>query len=164
MFLLIATIVASIFNDILSEQTEIVYIGTKTTTHIPIKRIPRTFLFIIGVEFKKIGFYFIVQLILLLFNVIPVIGQIIYAALGGIFTIYFLGFEYVDYSLSRRLMSFKQKWELCLLYKWRVFGYGMAVSIFLLVPLLNVIVMSTAVIGATLIALDGNFISGNHLK
>ncbi|KPA16244.1 membrane protein containing DUF540 [Candidatus Magnetomorum sp. HK-1] len=152
--LFIATIVASIFNDILSEQTEIVYIGSKTTKHVPIKGIPRTYLFIIGVEFKKIGFFILVQSILFLFNILPVIGQIIYSVLGGIFTIYFIGFEYVDYRLSRRLMSFKQKWNLCLVYKWRVFGYGMAVSLLLLIPLLNVVVMSIAVVGATLISLD----------
>lgn len=153
-FFLIATIVASIFNDVLSEKTEIIYIGTKTTRHISIKRIPRTYLFIIGVEFKKIGFYLLIQCLLFLFNIIPIIGQLIYSVLGGIFTIYFIGFEYVDYSLSRRLMPFRKKWKLCLFYKWRIFGYGMAVSLLLLIPLLNVVIMSIAVIGATLIAID----------
>jgi len=152
--LFVATIVASIFNDILSEQTEIKYIGSKTTKHIPIKGIPRTYLFIIGVEFKKISFYILVQSILFIFNIIPVVGQIIYSILGGIFTIYFIGFEYVDYRLSRRLMPFKEKWNLCLVYKWRVFGYGLSVSLLLLIPLLNVVVMSIAVVGATLITLD----------
>ena len=152
--LFIATIVASIFNDILSEQTEIVYIGLKTTKHVPINKIPYKYLFIIGTEFKKFGFYLIVQMVLLLFNIIPFFGQIIYSLLGGIFTIYFIGFEYIDYRLSRRLMTFKQKWNLCLAHKWRVFGYGFAVSLFLLIPFINVVVMGISVVGATLITID----------
>jgi len=153
-FLLIASIIASIFNDILAERTEKIKKGNMPKQVHSLFCLPKIYFFIIKVEIIKISFYLFIQLLLFCLNIVPVFGSIAYFFLGGIFTIYFIGFEYIDYSLSRRFLPFKEKYNLLLIYKWRVFGYGSVLSLLLMIPIINIVVMSLAVVGGTLIFLD----------
>ncbi len=84
-------------------------------------------------ELKKLGFYFSFQALFLLWGLVPVAGHIIYLLVGGLFSILFLGFEYVDYPLAGRLIPFGEKRERTLRYGRRMFAFRSAVSLSLLI-------------------------------
>jgi uncharacterized protein involved in cysteine biosynthesis len=153
-FVIGAALIASIFNDLLAEKTEELHRGQTDKIPFSLERIFKEPWIVIIEEAKKLGFYFAVQGAFFALSFIPVAGPAIYVTAGGMFTIFFLGFEYIDYPMARRLVPFKQKWSLMIRYRWRVFGFGCAVSLAFLIPVFNVFAIVFTVIGATLLFLD----------
>ena len=88
---------------------------------------------------------------LLLLNLVPVLGQVAYTVIGGLLSAFFIAREVMDYSLSRRQLSFRQKLQLQRDNLSCVGGLGMSSFILLWVPLANLVSMPAAVIGGTLL-------------
>ena len=151
---ILATLVASVFNDLLAEKTEALSSGSKYEVPFSIRRILRDSFIVMKEELKKLGFYFFVQGIFFIWSLVPLVGPIVYLILGGGFSVLFLGFEYLDYPLARRLVPFGEKRSLVARYGWRMFGFGSAVSLSLLIPIFNAFAMALAVIGAALFFVD----------
>ena len=144
--LILAGIVASPFNEALSERAEelmmgravpaeegwkaLIVGGARGVATAAATGIPRAFL--------------VVAL-----GLIPGIGPILAAVVGA----YFIAVGYTDYALERRRYSLKRKlsviWKHCRM----AIGFGVGANILLLVPLLNFLCMPIAVVGGTAVAI-----------
>jgi CysZ protein len=91
---------------------------------------------------------------MLLLNLVPVFGEIAYVVLGGAVSAFFVAREGLDYSLSRRRFSFRQKLNLMWAHLAVVEGLGLASLVLMWIPLANFISMPVAVIAGTLLYCD----------
>lgn len=107
-----------------------------------------------GQQIKKVLLYVLVMGLLLLLNLAPGIGTAVYGVLAWLATCYFLVLEFVDYPLDRRGLSLGRK----LAYVWRLrlagLGFGAALFIQSIIPVLNLLLLPLGAVGATLLYLD----------
>jgi CysZ protein len=67
----------------------------------------------------------------------------------AVFTVWMLALEYLDFPLGNRGLLFPEQRELAAQHRWVVLGFGSAVFLLTLIPLVNFTVMPAAVAGAT---------------
>ncbi len=108
----------------------------------------------IGHSILAFGLYAMVMAALFVLNLIPFLGEILYLILGTICTSVLLARELFDYPLSRRRTGFVDKLRYLWARKWTGLGIGFAATLLLAVPMLNLVMMSIAVAGATLLFAD----------
>lgn len=96
-----------------------------------------------------LSLYAILNVGLLLFLLLPVVGEIIWPIGSTILSAAFLAREVYDYPTSRRRWSFRRKLQLLRGTPHLTLGVGLATFGGLMVPGLNLVVMSAAVIGST---------------
>ncbi|MCF6456274.1 sulfate transporter CysZ [Pseudoalteromonas sp. MMG024] len=144
-FTVITNFIAAPFNGLLSEKVELYLTGQRVNDDglaDLLKDVPR----MLGRELAKLMYYLpkaLLFLILLLF--IPVFGQVMWF----LFSAWMFAVQYIDYPFDNHKIPFadarqhlKQKQGLS-------YGFGSAVLIFSMVPIVNLIVMPVAVCGAT---------------
>ncbi len=153
-FTLAANIIASPFNDALSAKTETLVRGRETSAPFSLPGIIRETGRTVLEEVKKIVFYLAAMACLLLLNLIPVAGQILYVILGTLLTITWLALEFLDYSLSRNQYRFGEKLKFIKLHIFPVFGFGLGVFVVLLIPVINLFLIPMAVVAATLLYVE----------
>jgi CysZ protein len=149
-FTVTANILASPFNDSLSAQTELLTRGgvdTPFSIRLALKEAGRT----IKEEIKKAVFYLLVVALLLLLNLVPLLGSVVYSLLFSLFTMLWLGLSFLDYSLARKGYRFGDKIKYARRNIRSVFGYGLGVFIGLLIPVFNLLFIPVAVVGGTLL-------------
>ncbi|MEE8574841.1 MAG: EI24 domain-containing protein, partial [Thermodesulfobacteriota bacterium] len=109
------------------------------------------------IELKRLVLYLGLLLILLVLTVvlsfIPAL-QIVIPVLWAVFTSLVLAFEFLSYPLDRRDMELKEKLVCMRSVLFRSLGFGVAAYFAMMVPVLNLMVIPSAVIGATGIAID----------
>jgi len=151
-FALVANLISAPFNGLLAERCEQRLRGETPSSSRPLyKEIPSA---VMG-ELIKLRYYLARALPLLLLSLIPVFGLLATAVLV-IFTIWMLGIEYLDYPLGNRGLLFPQQRKLAAKNRWAVLGFGSAVFLLTLVPLVNFTVMPAAVAGATQLVCEGD--------
>lgn len=153
-FLLVFTVVGNLiagpFNDALSERVEGLMGG-----HAPPSRglahqfgeLGRTAL----EEAKRILFFLSGSLVFLLWNLIPGVGQILYAVTTSVWTLLFLALEFGDYYLVRHWIRFRARWSHIWAHRWASLGFGAGASVLLMIPLINLLLIPCAVTGGTLL-------------
>ncbi|PLX83401.1 MAG: sulfate transporter CysZ [Desulfuromonas sp.] len=149
-FTVVGLLIASPFNDLLSERTEEVKLGTA-------EGIPFSFAAtgkILFEEAKKMAVFVVGMLLLLLLNLIPGIGTLIYSVLSFLFTVFFLAVEYSGFVFSRKGEGFRQQRRYLLQRKFLNFGFGVGVLCLLAIPFLQFFCIPLGVIGATLLWCD----------
>ncbi|MFC7583074.1 EI24 domain-containing protein [Nonomuraea antimicrobica] len=82
---------------------------------------------------------------------IPVVGQTVVPVLGAAVSGFFLTVELTTLSMERRGMARKERFALLRANKASALGFGVAVFVLFLVPLVSVIAMPAAVAGAALL-------------
>ena len=97
--------------------------------------------------------YILLAAPLLLVNVVPVVGSVLYAVCGFSLTSLFLARDLLDVPLSRRRMSFLHKVDYLRDHLWLCLGLGLGTTMLLLVPLLDLLVLPCSVLGGTLLFL-----------
>lgn len=150
----VGTVLAAPFNDFLSEAVEGVL------RHQPSQRpftlgnlmedLART---VLAAAWKSaiVLVTFVVTLPMLL---IPVVGAVLYTVLNGVVATWFMALEYVDLPMGRA------GWTLPCRRRWAgqrrsaLFGFGGAVYLTMLVPLLNFLLMPAAVAGGTMLFVE----------
>ena len=105
-------------------------------------------------ELRKIGFLLVVHALLLLIVIIPVAGQIIYPIAAWSWTVVWLAIQNLGFSLSRHKHPFMQGPRLVRANLALSLGFGIAVFLFLLIPLFNFFFVPVAVVSATRLFLD----------
>ena len=145
-FSVIANIIAAPFNGILAERVEQRARGAILSEPPSLWRmVPRA----IVRELAKLA-YFIPRLVLLfIIGFIPLIN-LATPVLWFIFSAWMMAIQYIDYPMDNNGVSFKQMKGLLGQRRWSALGFGSVVQLGMLVPLLNLILMPAAVIGATL--------------
>ena len=89
-----------------------------------------------------------------LLNLVPVIGQILYVVLSFTLTILWLGMSFLDYTFARHAYKFGLKVRFVRQNVFAVFGFGLAVFVGVLIPVLNLVFLPVAVVGGTLLYLE----------
>lgn len=146
----LANWIAAPFNGLLSEKVERYLsqqsLGDEGLLDV-VKDIPRT----LGREVSKLG-YFIPRAVgfLLLFFLLPVIGQVLWF----LFTAWMMAIQYVDYPFDNRKSAFVSTRDALRQDKSKAFSFGIMVNVFSFIPVVNFVVMPVAICGATAMYLD----------
>ncbi len=152
--LLIGALVASPFNDMLSQDTERILKGDvadefgsgfRSQTSALIRSIVMS-LFILVVQ----GFS---SLILGVLGLIPGVG-LVTGPMAIAVSSYLLAVEYSDFPLERRKYNFGDKFKIVWKFKEMTVGFGAGAAVMLWIPLLNFLCMPIAVIGGTAVGLS----------
>jgi CysZ protein len=153
LFSTIANWIAAPFNGLLAEQLEARLTGaTPPDTGLVgiMKDIPR----IMKREWQKLSWYLPRALVLLVLYFIPGIGQTVAPVLWFLFSAWMLAIQYCDYPFDNHKVPFKEM-RLSLREKKVInMQFGSLVSLFTLIPFLNLVIMPVAVCGATAMWVD----------
>lgn len=149
LFALLMNLFAAPFNGILAEKVEQYLHGqTVASSNVSftqlLKEIPRS----IGNEISKLVYFLLRSIPLLLLFLIPGVN-VAAPILWFLFSAWMLSLEYLDYPASNHGIQFKTTRELARQRRAHSIGFGVAVTGFTMIPLLNFIVMPAAVAGAT---------------
>jgi CysZ protein len=146
----LANWIAAPFNGLLSDKVERYLTGQDMGNEgllSAVKDVPRTF----SRELSKV-LYFIPRAagFLILFFLLPVIGQILWF----LFTAWMMAIQYCDYPFDNHKVDFGKMRSELNEHKGKCFSFGIMVSIFSLIPILNFLVMPVAICGATSLWVD----------
>ncbi|MFT6329998.1 MAG: CysZ protein [Bermanella sp.] len=146
----LANWIAAPFNGLLSEKVERYLTGQDMGNEgllSAIKDVPRT----LDRELSKV-LYFIPRAagFLILFFLLPIIGQILWF----LFTAWMMAIQYCDYPFDNHKIAFKQMRDDLNQRKGKCFSFGIMVSIFSLIPIVNFLVVPVAICGATSLWVD----------
>jgi CysZ protein len=147
-FSVVANIIASPFNGLLAEAVERLLTGQAPPPSGSLWQALRETPQAVADELRKLGYYAVWALPLLLLFVIPVVN-LAAPLLWALFSAWMLALQYLDYPLGNHGLRFKAQRQRLRSKPMLGLGFGGAVLLATLVPLLNLIVMPAAVAGAT---------------
>ncbi|CNF46779.1 putative sulfate transport protein CysZ [Yersinia rohdei] len=153
LFSTLANFIAAPFNGLLAEQLE----ASLTGKSLPdtgimgiVKDLPR----IMAREWRKLAYYLPRALVLLVLYFIPGIGQTAAPVLWFLFSAWMLSIQYCDYPFDNHKVSFQQMRSALRQDKVDNLQFGALVSLFTMIPFLNLVIMPVAVCGATAMWVD----------
>ncbi len=147
-FSIMANIVAAPFNGLLAEATEKHLTGKLMDDASSFKQIMKDLIPTIMMEIRKLIYMILwsIPFLIILF-VVPILGPVIWF----LFTAWTMSLQYMDYPMANHKLTFAQ--QRALQGKSRLFsmGFGGVTMGASMIPLVNFIIMPTAVIAATII-------------
>jgi CysZ protein len=147
-FSLVANLIAAPFNGFLAEKVEQRLRGAPLTDEgwaEVLKMIPRS----IQRELHKLAYYLPRFLLLLVLTFIPVVN-LVAPLLWFLFGAWMMSIQYCDYPMDNNKVSFRQMKQLMKARRVTSIGFGGLVQLGMLVPVVNLILMPAAVVGATI--------------
>ncbi len=161
-FSLLANIIAAPFNGLLAEAVE-----RKLTGREPpsgdwgelLKQAPGMILDELG----KLGYYLLWFLLLLILTFIPPISAAA-PVIWPLFSAWMLAIQYCDYPLGNHELRGGEQRRILREQRWLSLGFGGATLLATLVPILNFLVMPTAVAGATAMSVERLLREGESLS
>ncbi|PKB87372.1 sulfate transporter CysZ [Ewingella americana] len=152
-FSTIANLIAAPFSGLLAEQLEARLTGkTQPDTGIwgIMKDLPR----IMKREWQKLAYYIPRAIVLLVLYFIPGIGQTVAPVLWFLFSAWMLSIQYCDYPFDNHKVSFLDMRRSLGRHKVDNLQFGALVSLFTMIPVLNLVILPVAVCGATAMWVD----------
>ena len=147
-FSVVANIIAAPFNGILSEKVEQQLRGVTVTDsgwQEILALIPRT----VARELSKLLYYLPRLLFLIILAFIPVLGMVA-PILLFLFGCWMMAIQYCDYPMDNNKVSFRAMKDSLKQRRLTSVGFGGLVSFGMMIPLLNLLIMPAAVVGATI--------------
>ncbi|HAS61962.1 MAG TPA: sulfate transporter CysZ [Vibrio sp.] len=147
-FSTLANFIAAPFNGLLAEKVEEYLTGQKINDDgimSVVKDTPR----VLAREWRKLLYVLPKAIGLFLLLLIPALGQTLGPILWFIFTAWILAIQYCDYPFDNHKVSFNEMRYNLKQKQGKAYGFGVLVSLFTTIPILNLIVMPVAVCGAT---------------
>ncbi|OOZ35891.1 sulfate transporter CysZ [Solemya velesiana gill symbiont] len=145
-FTVVANLIAAPFNSILAERVELLLTGQKANDG------NGSLFAAIGPailsELRKLGYFLLRAIPLLILFVIPGIN-VIAPFLWLLFSAWFLALEYADYPMGNHGLSFPVQHKRMKKLRLTALGFGGGITLFMMIPLLNLAIMPAAVAGAT---------------
>lgn len=148
-FTVVGNLLASPFNELLSERTEEVLSGSISEQPFALGRFLREAWLAVLMEGKKMWVFVAVMLLILPLNLLPVIGNALYALLATGLTLFFLCFEYLGFVMVRKGRFFSAQKQYILARKFLMLGYACGVMTLLAIPFLQLLCIPLAVVGVT---------------
>ncbi len=148
-FSAVGNLIASPFNDLLSERTEELISGQSPAEPFILRRFLRDAGRTLVEESKKILVFLAGMGLLLLLNLVPVVGTMLYAGLSVLWTVVFLAVEYTGYIASRKRMGFSAQRRYLLERKLLMLGFGCGLLCLLAIPFLQFLCIPFGVVAAT---------------
>lgn len=147
--------IAAPFNGLLSEKIELLLLKEKSVESLTldgsmmdiVKDIPRT----LGRELQKLTYYLprAIGFFILLW-ILPVIGQIMWF----LFVAWMMAVQYKDYPFDNHKVPFSIMKQTIRQHKGLSYSFGVSVTVFSMIPIVNLIVMPVAICGATALWVD----------
>ena len=154
-FTVVGNLIASPFNELLSERTEQLAGGHREDGGaFSFKRFWQESRYAIVVEIKKMAVFVGCMVLLFAINFIPGIGSLIYAVLAPLLTLFFLAVEYMAFVLMRKQLSFPEQRRYIFKRPILMFGFACGVFCLLAIPFAQFFCIPLAVVGATLLWCD----------
>lgn len=156
--LLVSTVLSMVFaapfNDALSEAVE-ERETQKASPTFAISRLLSDLARTVVIELLKLSLFAAIMMPLTIFSwLVPGVGHVAAAIVGGLFTASYFALDYTDWPASRRGLGVRQRLSLFSQRPWLMLGFGVAVWGCLFVPILNLAFMPIAVAGGTRLFLD----------
>ncbi len=146
-FTLLANLIGSPFNGMLSERVEQL-IGPARPAAEKERVVWKEMLRAPLQELRKLAYFVLWAIPLLALFFVPGL-QLAAPLIWGVFSAWMLALEYSDYPLGNRGLEFPSQRRLAREHWALTLGFGFAVLVLTLIPVVNFLVMPTAVIGAT---------------
>ncbi|MDH2927547.1 sulfate transporter CysZ [Lonepinella koalarum] len=147
-FTMLSGFIAAPFNGLLAEKVEKMLTGeslTDMTIMDFIKDIPR----MLAREWQKLVYSLPIYIILFLLGFIPMLGQSVIPVLAYAFTAWMMAIQYCDYPFDNHKISFHTMRVKLKDNRWQSITFGGLISLCMLVPVVNLVVIPVAVCGAT---------------
>ncbi len=105
---------------------------------------------------QKIVLFLVPQVPLLLLNLVPVVGSIVYLALNTVFTLFWIAMDYFDYPLDTEShpLTVTNRIQYVFQHFPMTSGFSATMMLVLYIPVVNLLVLPVGVIGATLLHCD----------
>ncbi len=147
-FSIVANLIAAPFNGYLAEKTEHLLRGSPVATEnnwrTLLLLVPRS----IGRELRKLVYFAPLLLGVFLLSLVPGINAVA-APLGFLVASWMMALQYLDYPIDNHAMSFSSVKQAARQQRLTSLGFGGAVMLGTMIPILNLIIMPAAVCGAT---------------
>ncbi len=153
-FTVVGNLIASPFNELLSERCEELRMGKLPGQRFTLGRFWKEARNALLVECKKLSVFIVIMLLLFSINLIPGVGSMIYAVLAPLFTLFFLVIEYMAFVLMRKQLSFADQRRYVTKRPVMMLGFGLGIFCVLAIPLVQFFCIPLAVVGATLLWCD----------
>ena len=153
LFSSVAIWIAAPFNGLLAEKVECHLTGQPApegTMADIIKDIPRT----LSREWIKLKYYLPKAIGCLVLFLIPVIGQTVAPILWFLFSAWMMAIQYCDYPFDNHKVGFNEMKSQLQQDRSSSLSFGFMVTIFSMIPIVNLVVMPVAICGATALYVD----------
>jgi CysZ protein len=147
-FTVIANLIAAPFNGLLAEKVELYLGGQLTEQPGGMKQMAKDILPSLFSELRKMGYFLLRAIPLLLLFLIPGIN-IAAPFLWLLFSAWFLALEYGDFPMANHGLLFKDQHQRLKQARVTALTFGGGLTLLMMVPLLNFVAMPAAVAGAT---------------
>lgn len=148
-FTVVGNLLASPFNDLLSERTEEVLTGRISAIPFSFRQFASDVLKTILMEAKKMSLFVVVMLLILPLNLLPGFGTALYTLLAISLTLLFICFEYLSFVMVRKQQFFSAQRRYIFGRKFLMLGFACGVMALLAIPFMQLFCLPLAVIGAT---------------
>ena len=148
-FTVFGNLIASPFNELLSERTEQTLSGVTNDEPFSLSQFSRDALQALLMEVKKMWVFVVVMILILPLNLVPGIGNSIYTVLAVGLTLFFLCFEYLSFVMVRKRLFFKEQKNYIFARKFLMLGFACGVMAILAIPFMQLLCIPLAVIGVT---------------
>jgi CysZ protein len=145
-----AGLVATPFTDYLTEQVELKVLGVEGADF-RFDRFLRDMFWSLSHSLLNVLAWLGVMGVLLLLNVVPFLGSLVFGALSGLVTAYFLAREMHDGCMTRRRLSWLGKQRLILSQAPLMIGFGLGTMVLFWIPGFNLIMLPFAHVGGALL-------------
>ncbi|WP_439294174.1 sulfate transporter CysZ [Lonepinella sp. BR2882] len=147
-FTMLSGFIAAPFNGLLAEKVEKMLTGESLadmTIMDFIKDIPR----MLAREWQKLVYSLPIYIVLFLLGFIPMLGQSVIPVLAFAFTAWMMAIQYCDYPFDNHKISLHTMRVKLKDNRWQSLTFGGLISLCMLVPVVNLVVIPVAVCGAT---------------
>lgn len=148
LFAVVGNLIASPFNDLLSEKTEELVTGQRSDEPFALGRFLRESVHTLLDELIKISAFVGGMLALFVLFLLPAVGPLLYSALSVLWTALFLVVDYTGYIFSRHKLLFKDQRQFIGRHKLASIGFGTGALCLLAIPFLQFFTIPLGVIGA----------------
>jgi CysZ protein len=153
-FTLVGNLLLAPFNDYLSEKVEWLYAGNHLDEPFRVGALLRDVWRSLRAELGRLALYLGCLGVLLPLHLFPPVGTAVYGAAFTAVTLFFLGWEYLDFSMERWHLGFGAKRTLAFGNLGALLSFGAGAILLLLIPLINLLAIPVCVIGGTLLICD----------
>jgi len=154
LFTRVASAIAAPFNDLISEKTEELTMGTFGETSFSFIGLLKDSARSIAHSFKILGIYVAILVAGLPILLVPGAGTLLYTVLGALLSSYMFAYEYLGYPMDRRRFSFSEKRRFLRSHFGSAMGFGLGNLAAASIPVINLFFIPAAVVGGTLLFLD----------
>ncbi|PKO16062.1 hypothetical protein CVU37_11960 [candidate division BRC1 bacterium HGW-BRC1-1] len=150
-FVVVGSMASAPFNDVLSERVDRAITGWSDEQPFSAKGLMRSFVRTPIMEFRRLMVYALITVVLFVLSFIPLLAAFTLPAQIGVSAAFF-ALDQLSYPLERRgIWALREKFAYVRRHARASFGFGWALTLIFLVPLVNFLFIPVAVVGGTLL-------------